>query len=82
VHPEFRGRTSIKKVLPVMSPTLSYAGMDVAGGEDAAAVFGFMWLDEYPAEDHPKHRVALLEYCKRDTEAMVHVHLGLEQVRS
>jgi hypothetical protein len=82
VHPEFRGRTSIKMVLPVMSPTLSYAGMDVAGGEDAAAVFGFMWLGEYPAEDHPKHRVALLEYCKRDTEAMVHVHLGLEQVRS
>lgn len=81
VHPEFRGRTSIKKVLPVMSPTLSYEGMTVAGGEDAAAVFGFMWLGEYPAEDHPRHREDLLRYCKRDTEAMVHVHEGLERVR-
>lgn len=82
VHPEFRGRTSIKKVLPVMSPSLDYEGMAVSGGEDAAAVFGFMWLGEYPPEDHPEHRDHLLGYCKRDTEAMVHVHEGLERVRN
>lgn len=81
VHPEFRGRTSIKKVLPVMSPTLTYDDMAVSGGEDAAAVFGFMWIGEYPPDTHPEHREHLLEYCKRDTEAMVHVHEGLQKVR-
>jgi hypothetical protein len=81
IHPGFRGRTSIKKVLPVMSPDLSYDGMHVAGGEDAAAVFGFMWLGVYPPEEHERHRNALLAYCHLDTLAMVRVHEGLEAVR-
>ena len=81
VHPGFRGRTSIKKVLPVMSPELSYEGLQVAGGEDAAAVFGFMWLGVYPTEEHEQLRSALLEYCHLDTLAMVRVHEGLEAVR-
>lgn len=81
VHPRFRGKSSIKKVLPVMAPECTYDGMDVADGEHAAAVFGFMWIGEYPSEDHEKHRTALLEYCKLDTEAMVRVHEGLEAVR-
>lgn len=81
IHPGFRGRTSIKKVLPVMAPEFSYEALDVSGGEDAAAVFGFMWVGEYPPEDHPRHRAALLEYCKLDTLAMVEVHRGLEEVR-
>jgi hypothetical protein len=81
IHPGFRGRSSIKKVLPVMAPGFGYDGMAVAGGEDAAAVFGFMWIGEYPPETHEEHRRHLLDYCRLDTEAMVRVHEGLEQVR-
>jgi len=81
IHPGFRGRTSIKKVLPVMSPDLSYDGLAVSGGEDASAVFAFMWVGEYPEEEHAQHRAALLEYCKLDTLAMIRVHEGLEAVR-
>ncbi len=82
IHPGFRGRTSIKKVLPVMAPEFSYDDLDVSGGEDAAAVFGFMWIGEYPVEDHARHRDNLLEYCKLDTLAMVRVHEGLEALRA
>ncbi len=81
IHPGFRGRSSIKKVLPVLAPDCSYDGMAVAGGEDAAAVFGFMWTGQYPAEDHARHRAALLEYCKLDSLGMVRVHEALEGVR-
>lgn len=81
LHPAFRGKSSIKKVLPVMAPDLSYSDLDVGGGEDAMAVFGFMYLGEYSAESHPAHRAALLDYCKLDTLAMVRVHEGLISVK-
>src|SRR5690606_2745283 len=81
IHPGFRGRSSIKKVLPVMAPGFGYDGLAVAGGEDAAAVFGFMWIGEYALDTHAEHRRHLLDYCRLDTEAMVRVHEGLEQVR-
>ncbi|MEO8478140.1 MAG: DUF2779 domain-containing protein [Gemmatimonadota bacterium] len=81
LHPAFRGKSSIKKVLPVVAPDLSYDGLDVAGGEDAMAVFGFMYLGEYPTPEHARHRAALLEYCKLDTAAMVRVHEALVGVK-
>jgi hypothetical protein len=81
LHPAFRGKSSIKKVLPVVAPGLGYENLAIAGGEDAMAVFGFMFLGEDDPADHPARRAELLEYCKLDTLAMVHVHDALEEVR-
>jgi CRISPR/Cas system-associated exonuclease Cas4 (RecB family) len=39
-HPGFRGRLTIKKVLPVLVPELSYAGLDVADGDTAICSHG------------------------------------------
>lgn len=73
-HPGFAGRTSIKKVLPVMVPELSYERLPVNNGSDAAGVFGLMRVGEYAADTHAVHRERLLEYCKLDTTAMVRLH--------
>ena len=73
-HPGFAGRTSIKKVLPVMAPELSYERLPVNNGSDAAGVFGLMRVGEYAADTHAVHRERLLEYCKLDTTAMVRLH--------
>ncbi|MFI5246032.1 MAG: DUF2779 domain-containing protein, partial [Gemmatimonadales bacterium] len=73
-HPGFAGRTSIKKVLPVMVPELSYEGLPVNNGSDAAGVFGLMRVGEYATDTHTVHRERLLEYCKLDTTAMVRLH--------
>ena len=73
-HPGFAGRTSIKKVLPVMVPELSYERLPVNNGSDAAGVFGLMRVGEYVADTHAVHRERLLEYCKLDTTAMVRLH--------
>ncbi|MEX1185613.1 MAG: DUF2779 domain-containing protein [Gemmatimonadaceae bacterium] len=73
-HPGFGGRTSIKKVLPVMVPDLRYDTLAVNNGDDAAGVFGLMRVGEYPADTHERHRRALLMYCSLDTMALVRLH--------
>ncbi len=80
-HAGFKGRTSIKNVLPVVAPDLSYKGLNIANGDHASAVFALMRLGEYPAADHLKHRTDLLQYCKLDTLAMVRVHDGLLELK-
>ena len=79
-HPGFGGRTSIKKVLPVMVPELSYDALDVSNGDDAAGVFALMRVGEYPTETHEGHRKRLLEYCKLDTTAMVRLHEAILRI--
>lgn len=73
-HPQFFGRTSIKTVLPVMVPSLSYESLQVNNGDDALGVFGLMRVGEYGEELHESYRAQLLEYCKLDTTAMVRLH--------
>jgi hypothetical protein len=80
-HPGFAGRTSIKKVLPVMVPELRYDGLEVNNGDDAAGVFALMRVGEFPAETHAGHRERLLVYCKLDTTAMVRLHEAVVQIR-
>jgi Domain of unknown function(DUF2779) len=68
----FRGSTSIKKVLPVVVPDLTYEGMDIADG--TAAMEG--WLEMvgmHAGEAKLARRRALLEYCEQDTLAMVRI---------
>ncbi len=81
-HPDFQGRTSIKKVLPVMVPELTYEAMKVPEGASASGVFGLMRVGRYDADESEQWRNHLLEYCKLDTLAMVRVHQALAQVRA
>jgi hypothetical protein len=81
VHAGFRGRTSIKKVLPVMAPDLSYAGLVVNNGDDALGLFSLMRVGRIPSEEIPSRRAELLHYCRLDTLAMVRVHEELLKVR-
>lgn len=80
-HPGFGGRTSIKKVLPVMVPELSYQRLAVNNGDDALGVFGLMRVGVTDEEVVPRQRELLLEYCKLDTYAMVRLHAATEAIR-
>ncbi len=77
-HPEFRGRTSIKVVLPVLVPDLSYDGLEIANGDMAMVRFAMMARETIPEHKWEETCVALLEYCKMDTLAMVRLHEALE----
>jgi hypothetical protein len=73
-HPEFCGRTSIKIVLPVLVPDLSYEGLEIADGDTALVTFAMMAQGKMDTGERERKRAALLEYCKRDTLAMVRLH--------
>jgi len=69
-HKDFGGSYSIKKVLPVLVPELSYATLSIQDGLAAAAVYERALNSEYP-EERQKTFSDLKEYCGLDTLAMV-----------
>lgn len=69
---KFGGSTSIKKVLPVIVPELSYDGMEVADGTGAMDAWSKMLVEENP-EKRNELKDALLGYCELDTLAMVKI---------
>ncbi len=78
-HPEFLGSFSIKNVLPVLVPGLSYSDLDVQKGDQAQAEWELM-IREPVTEIKQKKIKALKAYCKLDTLAMVELHRVLRSV--
>jgi hypothetical protein len=78
VHPDFRGSTSIKRVLPVLCPELSYDENAVHDGTGAILAFRKM-VESTNADEAAELRRQLLRYCKLDTEAMVAIYLRLRE---
>jgi hypothetical protein len=82
IHPDFFGSWSIKKVLPVMVPELSYSGMDIGKGDQAMMAWWDLINDELPTHEAEKTKMALLEYCKMDTYAMVVIFMKFSKFLS
>ena len=77
-HSDLQGSFSIKKVLPIFVPDLSYNNLDVKNGDEAVVVYGnFPRMDKKTFEFKKQ---ALIEYCKQDTWAMVELLKSLRQI--
>jgi hypothetical protein len=75
VHPEFMGSASIKKVLPVLAPELSYKKLAVQDGDTASILWGDAVLyNKFSPVEREKVIQDLLDYCELDTLAMVEIH--------
>jgi hypothetical protein len=74
VHPGFKGRSSIKKVLPVLCPHLSYDDLGI--GEGMEASISWFRAVKRTMSEAERQRIFqdLLEYCKLDTWAMVEIY--------
>lgn len=70
VHPGFQGRSSIKKVLPVLAPHLSYKVLGVQSGTDAIEAYRQVTAGELTGDALEEKKRQMLEYCKLDTYAM------------
>lgn len=74
VHKDFFGSASIKKVLPVLIPELSYKDLDIHAGGAAQR----LWMDAvlYGKKDAEKDKILndLIKYCGLDTLAMVKIY--------
>lgn len=74
VHHGFKGKSSIKNVLPVLVPEFSYKELDIQNGQIAS----LRWYEAVTnnAEDNQAKDIfsALLKYCCLDTLAMVKIY--------
>ncbi len=82
MHPAFHGSWSLKSVLPVLIPTMSYAELDIAQGGDASAVYAAAMNGTLVGEKKDKAFKALLEYCTQDTFATVKIFDHLQETVS
>ena len=73
VHKEFRGSASLKKVLPVLVPELSYNDLDIGEGMLASNTWGDMVTKNISQEEKDEIYNNLLAYCELDTLAMVKI---------
>jgi hypothetical protein len=73
VLPEFRGRYSIKVLLPAMVPGMTYEGMAIGNGAVAQLAYMDMMNGKTDRAAIEKTRQALLVYCGQDTLAMVKI---------
>ncbi len=77
VDKRFGGSASIKEVLPVLVPQLSYKELGIQEGRAAQRI----WMETILKNKHPKEKVKILsdliEYCKLDTLAMVEIYMKL-----
>lgn len=69
----FHGSASIKKVLPVLCPELSYKELEIGEGTKAMLAWHEMVYGELSVEEKEQIRQNLLRYCKLDTWAMVEI---------
>ncbi|MAD96832.1 MAG: hypothetical protein CMB99_05830 [Flavobacteriaceae bacterium] len=76
----FHGSSSIKKVLPVLCPDISYKALEVNNGTMALDTWGRMILDPDFSEDITETRKNLLAYCELDTLAMVKIYEVLKKL--
>lgn len=76
----FKGKTSIKVVLPALVPTMSYKDLLIADGTAAATGFRKMLDVTTSTEEAKILRDALLEYCCQDTLAMVEIYQALRKL--
>ena len=70
-HPAFNGSYSIKSVLPAVLPALGYGDLAIQEGGQAASQYYRMVFVETDWIEQARIREALLQYCARDTMAMV-----------
>jgi len=78
-HPDFHGSTSLKVVLPVLVPELSYDSLEIKDGDSAMAAFAYLALGRYKGEKAGEVKKNLKAYCAQDTLALCKVHQRLTQ---
>ncbi len=78
VHPEFKGSTSIKYVLPALVPSLQYKDLGIHGGAQASDA----WWTMLSAPPMERDMIAsdLKTYCKLDTYAMYAIWKYLQEI--
>ena len=81
-HPDMKGSWSIKAVLPTVAPELAYDKLSVANGAMAQDAFAKLMNPQTTPAIRKQQYEALLEYCERDTLAMVKIAHYFEGIKA
>jgi hypothetical protein len=80
VDAQFKGSASIKNVLPVLVPELTYKALGIQKGDQAVERWEKMINTNTSQEEKDQIAKDLLEYCKLDTFAMVEIYRFLRKL--
>lgn len=80
VDSRFKGSSSIKNVLPIIAPELTYKNLNIRKGDQASERWQKMITPETNLEEKEEIKRDLLEYCKLDTYAMVVIYRFLKNL--
>lgn len=80
VDARFKGSASIKNVLPILVPELTYKALNVQKGDQAVERWEKMVNPNTPKEEKERIGKDLLEYCALDTTAMVKIYEFLKKL--
>ena len=67
VHPDFHGSASLKAVLPVLCPHLSYTDLEIQNGEETMLKWYWLQTGEPSPEERKATEDAMKAYCGLDT---------------
>ena len=81
VHYKFRGSASIKKVLPVLVPKLSYQKLNIQEGGTASESWLVLIDDKVSQVKRSALAWDMLKYCHLDTLAMVEILKVLQSIK-
>lgn len=79
VHPEFRGKTSVKKVLPALVPGLRHADLNIKEGGQASDAWWQMISPSTSTAEQAQISQDLRTYCGLDTYAMFQIWKHLNE---
>jgi len=77
----FNGSASIKKVLPVLCPELSYSDLEIQNGNAAVINWHRMTDGQLDFDEAKQTFSELLRYCELDTWAMVRIWEELRKIK-
>ena len=80
MHPGFKGSWSIKNVLPVMVPKLSYKELSINVGGQASMAWWNITFGDLDDQEKELLKQRLEEYCKLDTLAMVEIYRRFTEI--
>ncbi len=80
IHPKFKGKTSIKYILPVLAPELSYKVLDIQEGGTASNTWNQIVTGGYSEEESEEKIKQLKIYCGLDTYAMYAIWKYLKKI--
>ena len=69
-----KGSTSLKEILPITVPDLTYKTLGIQGGTAAMTEWSNLVFSDLSDSDKDQIRFDLLEYCKLDSFAMVEIY--------